>query len=338
MSKCIIRYTFVIHYITINMRRKYLLIILLIIEAISLKAQENNSNNDKSMEKNKSTLRLIYPQWQGGIVSHHMPDLPADDASKGYYLGAQLLNLLAPESQQKAVEVPISLDINDRATENGINSYRALLKQTKDALSILSENNPGRIVTLGGDCAVSVVPFTYLASKYPDDVAIVWIDAHPDINLPYDDYKGYHAMALTACIGMGDEKIVNILPAKIDKSKALIVGLRAWDTGMKERQQELGIKSLSPAEVADNSSTVIQWLKSTGVSKVVIHFDLDVIDPKEMIAAVGTDPDGMKIDEVVRVINDISGEYDIVGLTIAEPMPRVAIKIRNMLNQLPLLK
>lgn len=64
---------------------------------------------------------------------------------------------------------------------------------------------------------------------------------------------------------------------------------------------------------------------------------MDVLDPAEIIAAVGTDPNGMKIAEVVRVINDISSQYDIVGLTVAEPMPRIAIKIKNMLNQLPLL-
>ncbi|MDR2953685.1 MAG: arginase family protein [Prevotella sp.] len=290
------------------------------------------------MEKNKSTLRLIYPQWQGGIVSHLLPELKPDDASRGYYLGAQLLNFLAPYNGQKTREVPVSLDINDRATENGINSYRAILKQTKDALDILNENDPERIVVLGGDCAVSVVPFTYLAAKYPDDVAIVWIDAHLDINLPGDNYEGYHAMALTACMGIGDKDIMNMLPAKVDASKSLIVGIREWDEGMKERQQELGIKGVISSEVAKDSSSVMQWLKSTGASKVFIHFDMDVLDPADLIAAVGVVPDGMKIDEVIRVINDISAEYDIVGLTVAEPMPRIAIKIRNMLNELPLLK
>lgn len=42
-----------------------------------------------------------------------------------------------------------------------------------------------------------------------------------------------------------------------------------------------------------------------------------------MIAAVGTDPDGMKISEVSRLINDIAQDFDVVGLTVAEPMPRV---------------
>lgn len=290
------------------------------------------------MTESKSALRLIYPQWQGGVVAHWMPDLPADDASRGYFLGSQLLNFLAPESGQSTFEVPVSLDINNRATEKGISYYQAILQQTKDALSILEENNPERIVTLGGDCAVSVVPFTYLAAKHPDDVAIIWIDAHPDINLPGDTYEGYHAMALAACLGLGDGEIINTLPAKVDASKALLVGLRSWDTGMKERQGELGIKGLSPAEVAENSDAIMEWLKNTRASKVVIHFDMDVLDPAEIIAAVGTDPDGMKIEETVRVINDIASKYDLISLTVAEPMPRVAIKIKNMLNQLPLLK
>ena len=72
--------------------------------------------------------------------------------------------------------------------------------------------------------------------------------------------------------------------------------------------------------------------------RVLIHFDMDVLDPAEIIAAVGVVPDGMKLAEVVRVINDIAKEKEIVGLTVAEPMPRIAIRIKEMLNQLPLLK
>ena len=234
--------------------------------------------------------------------------------------------------------VPISLDIKDRETDLGVSARKIILKQTKAALELLHENAPEKIVTLGGECSVSVVPFTYLAAKYPDDIAIVWIDAHPDINLPYDEYKGYHAMALTACLGMGDEEILQLLPGKFKISNSLIVGLRSWDEGMKERQKELGIKGLSPEEVAADSSLILEWLKGTGASKVVIHLDIDVIDPADMIAGGGIEPNGMKINEVVRAINDIASEYDLVGLTVAEPMPRIAIKLRNMLSQLPLLK
>ncbi len=157
----------------------------------------------QNMENKKSTtLRLIYPQWQGGIISNLIPELPADDASRGYYLGAQLLNLLAPNNGQKTVEVPVSLDIHNRSAKKGIMSFDAILKQTEDAINILETESPERILTLGGDCSSSVVPFTYMASRYPDDVAIVWIDADPDINMPGDNYEGYHVMALSAHLGL----------------------------------------------------------------------------------------------------------------------------------------
>ena len=288
------------------------------------------------LNENLKTIRLIYPQWQGGVVSHWMPDIPEEDSSRGYYLGAQLLNMLAPQSSQEVFEVPVSLDISHRTVEKGITDRNAILQQTKAALDILKENNPDKIVTLGGECSVSVVPFTYLAEKYKDDVAIIWIDAHPDINLPYDEYTGYHAMALTASIGMGDEELIEMLPAKVDASKVLLLGLRSWDKGMKERQKELGIKGLSPEE--SRSPIVLDWLKDTGVSKVLIHFDLDVIDPDDMVAGVGVEPYGMKTEDAVSVINSVADNFDLVGLTVAEPMPRIAIKLRNMLYSLPLLK
>ena len=197
------------------------------------------------MNKTQSTVRLIYPQWQGGIVSHWMPDIPANDASRGYYLGAQLLNFLVPSDNQKVFEVPVSMDISDRKSENGIMDRTPILEQTRAALNILEQNNPDRIVTLGGECSVSVVPFSYLAKKYNNDIAVIWIDAHPDVNLPNDEYQGYHAMAVTALMGIGDDEITGLLPAKYDASKIMIVGLRSWDKGMQERQQKLGIKGLS---------------------------------------------------------------------------------------------
>ena len=61
--------------------------------------------------------------------------------------------------------------INDRETDLGVSARKVILKQTKAALELLHENAPEKIVTLGGECSVSVVPFTYLAAKYPEKVA-----------------------------------------------------------------------------------------------------------------------------------------------------------------------
>lgn len=55
---------------------------------------------------------------------------------------------------------------------------------------------------------------------------VVWVDAHPDITLPGDDYTGYHAMALSAIMGKGDKNIVGQLPAKVSADRICLAGLR----------------------------------------------------------------------------------------------------------------
>lgn len=286
------------------------------------------------------TIRLIYPQWQGGDIAHWIPEIKDPNiSSRGYYLGAQLLNFLSPQNGQETYTVPIEISsAYERKAIDGILDRDIIATQTRAALDILEIANPDRIVVLGGECSASVAPFTFLANKYDNDVAMIWIDAHPDITLPGDPYTGYHAMAATACMGLGDKKIINQLPAQIAPSNILFVGLRDWEREeIKARQKQYGIKHLTPEQTASDSNLLFDWLSTCPASKVVIHFDMDVLDPAEIVAAVGTIPNGMKIAEVVRVINDISHVKEIVGLTVAEPMPRTAIRLQQMLGQLPLI-
>ena len=233
-----------------------------------------------------NTLRLIYPQWQGGDIASLVPELSKKDSSLGYYLGAELLEFLAPKNiASTTAKVPISLEYS-RESKNGILNYDEIVAQSKAALEILNTHKPDKILTLGGECSVSVVPFSYLAHKYSGDVAIVWIDAHKDLNLQGDSYEGYHAMALAACFGLIDtDGIARILPAHFNPKDSILVGVRDFE-GKKERLEEIGVKYLSPEEARD-STKLLEWLKSRGKSKVVVHFDLDVLDPSELIMAAG---------------------------------------------------
>lgn len=286
------------------------------------------------------TIRLIYPQWQGGNIARWISNIPAEDSSRGYYLGAMLLDFLAPKTNTETYTVPVSTDISERIETDGVLDRDVIAAQTKAALDILNIAMPDKIVTLGGECSVSVVPFTYLANKYADDVAIVWVDAHPDCTLPGDDYNGYHAMALTACMGMGDKEIVGLLPGKVSPQNICIAGVRDFEYPyIKERVDKLGIIHFSPEDLANDSQQVIEWLRKTGKSKVMVHFDMDVMNPADLLAAVADGPEGgMTLKDVVRLINDIADEKELVALTVAEPMPRLAIRLKSMLSHLPLIK
>ena len=111
------------------------------------------------MEKKGSVIRLIYPQWQGGNIAKWISEIknPAD-ASRGYFLGARLLDFLAPDNGQEKLVVPVSTEVVERKEKDGILDKDIIIRQTRAALSMLRVSNPDKIVTLGGECSVSVVP------------------------------------------------------------------------------------------------------------------------------------------------------------------------------------
>ena len=286
------------------------------------------------------TIRLIYPQWQGANIASWIPKIPAKDSSRGYYLGAMLLDFLAPETEMKTFTVPVSTEYQERKVTDGIIDKEIIIKQTKAALDILDVVDADKIVTLGGECSVSVPVFTWLNKKYTDDLAIVWFDQHPDVTLPTDEYTGYHAMALTACMGMGDEDIMGLLPSKISPKNVCLAGIRDYEHPyIEERVEKLGLARFTDKELSQDSIQLINWIRSTGKKRVLIHFDMDVLDPSDIVTAVAdTTAGGLKLDEAVRIINEIANEFDLVSLTVAEPMPRIAIRLKKMLSDLPLMK
>ena len=146
------------------------------------------------------TARLVYPQWQGARMQDGwIPEVKdLKDASRGYMLGSQILELLAPKNtSHKTLTVPVATDYGAREIVDGVTDRDTIAAQTRAAVAMLKAENPGRVITLGGECSVSVPPFTYLAEKYGGDVAVLWIDAHPDITLPGDVYPAYLTSAST---------------------------------------------------------------------------------------------------------------------------------------------
>src|SRR6516225_5759225 len=88
------------------------------------------------------------------------------------------------------------------------------------------------------------------------------------------------------------------------------------------------------------SEAVVEWLRSTGARHVAIHFDLDVIDPAELRSLYFTRPNAapgaffgvpqgrMTIPQVVRLLNDVAEQAEVVGLGITEHLPWDAIAIK----------
>ncbi|MGF9946192.1 arginase family protein [Priestia megaterium] len=288
----------------------------------------------KNEEVKSKTLRLLMPQWQGG-------NNPA------YFLGAQLLNWLAPNTNDVQEEVPVSLKEKGLEVEKGIFARRALLKQLHDATAVIKKHSPDRIIVFGGDCGVELAPISYLNDKYDGDVAILWVDAHPDVNSP-EHFENQHAHVLGNLLGIGDEEFVSAVPRLVNPNNILYVGLNDRQPSEKKVMEQFNLSVVPPEELIEDSSAVLNWLEEAKPSKVFIHFDLDVLDFTEFRSVLFANPSayekmkaelpkGSSMETIIRVLQDVAKAHDIVGLGITEHFPWDAYALKNMLQRLPLI-
>jgi arginase len=122
-------------------------------------------------------------------------------------VGTAVLEAVLPPHDGPTVIAPVAMSDDGLEERDGVEAKAVILEQLTGALEVVRRHDPARIMTVGGECSVSVVPFSALARRYGDDLAIVWIDAHPDVGIPKSEYPGYHAMAVATLTGHGDPDV-----------------------------------------------------------------------------------------------------------------------------------
>ena len=256
------------------------------------------------------TLRLLWPQWQGAGTSSVQalaPEFPFEVARRGYAVGSAVLAAVLPANQGPTAAAPVAMDDAGLELADGIEAKQVILTQLAQAFEVIRQHDPSRIVTLGGECAVSVAPFSELARRYGDDLAIVWIDSHPDIGTPASQYPGFHAMAVAALTGHGDPQVQELLPAIVSPDRVALVGLHVWAEDDIANVAQWGIHAFSPDDLRATTQPLGDWLAATGCSRVAIHFDIDAVT-------------------------------DVVGITVAEFIPRQVMHLQQLLTGFPLLR
>ncbi|WP_111496195.1 arginase family protein [Marinobacter bohaiensis] len=284
-----------------------------------------------------NTLRLIFPQWQGG--------------NNGlYHLGARLLNWLAPVHDGPTEEVDVGLpDGRELRNEQGILARTTLLEQLRDARRKIDKHSPDRVVVIGGDCLVDLAPFAYLNERYEDDLAVLWVDAHPDIMTP-EQFENGHAMVLGNLLGHGDDEFRDHVRKPVRPANVCYLGVNDASPWEQQEMARHGLNNVAPETVAERGAEpVLEWFRSTGAKHLAIHFDLDALDPTLFRALLFAKPDAtaetfegiaqgkLGMAETVKVLCDVAKEADVVGLGIAEHLPWDAQALKTMLDALPLI-
>ena len=96
-------------------------------------------------------------------VTELASEFPFGLARRGYAVGSAVLAAILPPNQGPVATAPVTFRDEGLEERDGIEAKTVIVRQLAAALEVIREHDPARIATLGGECAVSVAPFSELA-------------------------------------------------------------------------------------------------------------------------------------------------------------------------------
>ncbi|MEO0985891.1 MAG: arginase family protein [Cyanobacteria bacterium J06639_14] len=256
-------------------------------------------------EFSSDVLNLFFPQWQGaGRLALHT--------------GAKLL-YASLYKRIALTQIPVA-STYALTTDQHILGYSQITSQLSHAVQIIEAQNPSKILTIGGDCGVEIAPVSFLNRQYSEELALLWLDAHGDLNTPKSSPSShFHGMPLRTLLGEGDPGIVSQAFSTLLPEQVFLIGAREFDVPERAfmRQQHLSVVT---AEAINRGrfKQLLTALATGNFKKLYIHLDLDVIEPKEFPYVTCPTPNGIQIEKLAMLLLHLRKHFSIVGFSILE--------------------
>lgn len=245
---------------------------------------------------------VVVPQWQGSPSSRAMRLAE----------GAAAIREDLPSASTVDVSVPLEAGDEQGTGVARFSSLQLVRERLRDALGDVDDT----AVVIGGDCGVSSAAVAHAVDRH-GDLALIWFDAHPDLNSPESSPSGaYSGMVLRSIIDDG------LVPA----GRVLLAGARSWDPGEDAFAAEAGIRSLTVDELSD-PTTLVDAVAATGAESVYLHIDLDVLDPGEIAGLLDPEPFGLSGSTLAATIKALREQFALAGATIAAYAPAAAADV-----------
>jgi arginase len=246
---------------------------------------------------------VVVPLWQGSVSSRAMSHADGADAILGDL----------PSSSTIVVEVPVEAG---ESLGTGVQRFSTLVRvreRTAEALSRV----PDWALTIGGDCGASLASVGHASARAGGDLAVLWLDAHPDLNTPETSPSGgFGGMTLRAIVGEGAEGLTLDPETRLAPERLVLGGIRAIDDEERRFIDAHDVSTLTVEDLSD-PSLVISALEATGASQVFIHIDLDVLDPAALAGLSYPMPFGIGASELVALVRAVVARFPIAGAAIA---------------------
>jgi arginase len=203
---------------------------------------------------------------------------------------------------------------------------QALYAKVRD--SVLS----GHIaMSLGGDHSLAAGSIAGAASAMREQkrpLALLWIDAHADMNTPESTISGnVHGMPLACILGTGPSQLVDIggFSPKIQPERCAVIGLRNLDEREKDLVRHSGVHAFTMKDIDRFGMAAIMekalGLICDGDAALHLSFDMDGVDPA-VSPGVGTPVrGGLSYREAHLVMEMVSDTGRLVALDVVEVNP-----------------
>jgi arginase len=248
---------------------------------------------------------VVVPEWQAS----------GSDRAMRLVDGAEAIRGDLPSASTHSVNVPLEAGDSEGSGVNRASSIRLVAERS----SALLTGVVGPAITIGGDCGVALGAVNHANVERSGDLAVIWFDAHPDLNSPSSSPSGnFGGMVLRAILGDGIAGLVANPP--VDPSRVVLAGTRAFDAAEDEYIAANEIAVL-PVEQLDSSDALLAAIAATGATAVYIHVDVDVLDPGEVEGLGNPMPFGLSAVQLISLIKSIKAEYEFAGASIAQFAP-----------------
>lgn len=193
--------------------------------------------------------------------------------------------------------------------------------------SIKSGNFP---FIIGGDHSLGMGSIA-ASSRYFNDIAVIWVDAHGDINTHETSPSGnIHGMPLAASMGVGHPSLTNIYfeGQKVKPENVYILGARDIDPGEIQLAKDLNLNLYTMDIIREKGlinilKEIIDKVKVSNVDGVHLSFDIDVLD-KSIVPGTGTAVDnGFNLDEGKLVFTKLLEENFVTSMDFVELNPLI---------------
>jgi agmatinase len=167
------------------------------------------------------------------------------------------------------------------------------------------------LTVLGGDHC-STIPILAAQARRHAGLAVVWVDAHPDL---CDFSRG----GRWTC-GCALRRALEV--AQLDPSSAAVVGGRDFDPEEVEFMTGNGMLSLTSAQVAEDVRAAGRAVAAWAAGRPLhISFDIDFLDPAYAPGTEIPSAGGFSTRQALDLLRAVAGASNVVGFDIAEVSP-----------------